>query len=144
MRAAVAKPFPFGLSLAAWSRRFGRVAEWFKAAVLKTPCRRAVWYYAVRSSAIFQAKSALKLGRRALPYCPVLRSLVAKPVATDTCSPPPLRCLRTRFLELRFHGWWPFALSIGFHRFYFHVSRATCKVPGFPRWKIVCHGHRQS
>jgi hypothetical protein len=54
----------------------------------------------------------------------------------------PMWCFRTRFLELRFSGWVPFALSIGFRRFYFHVSRGASTVPDSPRWKLICH--RQS
>jgi hypothetical protein len=54
-----------------------------------------------------------------------------------------MRRFYTRFLELRFYGLVPYALNVGFGRFYFHVSRATCKVPGGRRWKISCHGHRQ-
>jgi hypothetical protein len=50
---------------------------------------------------------------------------------------------RTRFFELRFHGSVPFALTIDFRRFYFHVGRATCAVRGFPRWKMICHCARR-
>ena len=58
------------------------MAEWFKAAVLKTPFGRAVWYDAVRFSVISRAKPAVKLGRHAVPYYLVRPSWVAKMVAS--------------------------------------------------------------
>jgi hypothetical protein len=87
--ARVAKAFTFGFSLPARSCWFGRVAEWFKAAVLKTPCGRADPYRSVLISAVYRGKLDPSSSPDTDPCRPVLTSSVANPVATDEfCSWP--------------------------------------------------------